>query len=118
MQDISIDREQVNVELLDSELKAALPGLVHGISSGRGKVVVHLDNDATNVQIANATQIVFGHDENRLTADQQKKLQREIDIAAGRIAHDEPFDTKTITLEELATRIAWLEQEIRDLRGL
>ena len=118
MQNISIDKTRVNVELLDAELKAALPDLVHGISSGRGKVVVHMDNDATNADITNAEQIVINHEESGLTAEQQKQQQREIDLAAGRIAYDEPLDPATITLETLATRIAWLEQEIRDLRGL
>lgn len=118
MQNISVDRTQVNVELLDAELKNALGVLVKGISTGRGQVIVHIDDDATDADIDHVEQIVIDHDETGLTADQQKQQQRATDIAAGRQIYDVPLDEKSITLEGLALRIKWLEEELRDLRGL
>ncbi len=118
MQNVSIDRLVVNVDLLDAELKAAIPDLVIGMSTGRGQVVVHLEDAATGIDIAAAEDIVNVHDETKLTTTQQKVLQREIDLADGRLSYDVVVDPQTVTLEELAARIAWLEEEIRDLQNL
>jgi len=119
MQSISIDRTSVNIELLDSELKSELPNLVVGTSTGPNKVVVHLDDNASKEDIALATQIVKDHDETLLTDAQYDKQELDAVIQADRdLYSDVIIDAKAVTLEQLAERVKWLENEIRDLRGL
>ena len=119
MQHIPVIKASVNIELLDSELKAVLPNLVEGISAGYNKVVVHLNDIASEKDIALATQIVKDHDEMLLTDEQYDKQALDAVIQTDRDLYgDDIIDAKTVTLEQLAKRVAWLENEIRDLRWL
>ena len=114
MKNVIVERQNINTQALDGELRAALGALVYGISASRGQVVVHLDSAASAQDEAQAEQIVIDHDASQLTAEQQAQA----DLEAERDSYASPLDPQAISLEDLASRVAWLEQEIRDLRGV
>ena len=100
MQNVIVERQDINVEALDGELRAALGALVYGISLSRGEVVVHLDSAATAADEAQAEQIVVDHDETQLTAEQQAQA----DLEAERDSYASPLDPQAVTLQDLAAR--------------
>ena len=114
MQNVIVERQKINTESLDGELRNSLGALVHGLSAGRGEVIVHLADRATQADIAQAEQIVNDHDEAQLTAEQQTQAELETE----RASYVASLDPQTVTLEELAARMAWLEKEIRAMGGL
>jgi hypothetical protein len=114
MQNIQVEKAAVNTSALDAELRNNLGNIVKGISSSRGQVIVHLDDNATAEQVSQAQQIVLDHDESQLTSEQLARQLLEVDRESYRVA----FDPASISLQQLAERIVWLEKEIRDLRGM
>lgn len=116
---ITVDRLDINVELLNEDILAALPGVALGITTGRGLVNVHLIDSATDTDITTATRVVYDHDEKALSIGQQRQQQQAADIETGRITYaDTIIDADHITLSSLARRVMWLENELRQLRGL
>jgi hypothetical protein len=118
MNDIVVQKASINIEALDADLRAALGAAVSGISYGGGQVTVHMDDNATPTQVQQAQQIVGSH-ANRLTAAQQAAVTRQEALAQLRQTAD------GITLatadfagkqRDLAQKVMWLEQEVRELR--
>jgi hypothetical protein len=70
MQNIQISKSGVNTDALDAALRTALGEQVFGISIGPHGVIVHLADDVTPAQIAQAEQIVIDHDPSILTPEQ------------------------------------------------
>jgi hypothetical protein len=121
MQHITIQREDINIKALDAELRGALGEVVHGISTGPQGVTVHLSDAATANDLAQAESIAANHDPSVLTADQQDEIARQQELAAARDANVEPIDPaiakgQDAVIQLLVQKIAWLEQEIADLR--
>lgn len=121
MIDITIDKTNINIEALDADLIAALPGLVSGISTGWYGVTVHLVDNATQGEIDTAIAIVNAHDSSVKTADQLSEEQRKLDLTTSQDANKtalEPNDYlgETALLQALVNKVAWLEMEIVDLR--
>jgi hypothetical protein len=121
MQHITIQRETVNIEALDAQLRDALGEVVHGISTGPKGVTAHLNDTATANDLAQAESIVTAHDPSVLTADQQNEIARQHQLAASRDANVEPIDPaiakdQDAVIRLLVQKVAWLEQEIADLR--
>ncbi len=120
MQNIIVDKTPVNVELLDYELRAALEtGLMVGISTGKGKVTLHMDDNATQANIDAATAIVVSHDHAVTTSRQDAQAAQDSRIAFARIIYvgnllDVPQANLTAALE----RINWLQDEVERLSGL
>lgn len=123
MQNIIVKRQTVNLEALDETIRAALGDVVTGVSSRPGAVVVHLIDAATTTQANQAQQIVLNHDASELTAEQTAEAQRRQHLETAREANRSNLDAEGIstadvtTLKQVARKVAWLEQEIRDLRG-
>ena len=122
MQDITIARNNVNVEALDAELQAALGNLSRGVSTGPYGVMVHLDDRATEAQIAQVQAIVEDHDPSVLTPEQQARQQRQARLETLRQTRGEALDPadyggQDAPIQTLAQKLAWLEQEVIDLRG-
>ena len=122
MTNITIERQGINDEALDAELRAALGNLVTGISSGPYGVIVHLDDQVTSAETNQARRMVENHDPEVLTPRQQAAQQRQQKLVQMRGARTEDLDPadysgETPSIQALAERIAWLEQEILDLRG-
>jgi hypothetical protein len=70
MQNITIERWDINIEALDAELRAELGEQVSGISTGPYGVIVHCVDTITPAQIAQVEQIVLDHDPSILTPEQ------------------------------------------------
>lgn len=119
MQNVHIDKTPVNVELLDSELKLALGALVFGVSTGSGKVVVHMDDSATQANIDQVTQIVNAHDHTGTTTDQDTATAQQSRIDAARVLYvGNPLDLPQASIADIGERVVWLQDEIEQLRGL
>jgi hypothetical protein len=122
MQDITIAQKPVNIEALDADLRAALGSTVAGISTGPYGVEVHLSDDATPTQLNQARSIVQAHDATKLSAQQQAEVQREAQLEQARqdnatSLNVSDYSGQNALIQKLAQKIAWLEQEIADLRG-
>lgn len=103
MREITIQRETINFEALDGALRAALGEQLVGMSTGPSGVTVYLTDNASDEQ------------------EQQAEIERQQQLAELRETNSEPFalgnyDAQPSLIQELAQRIAWLEQEIADLR--
>ena len=122
MQTITIARNDINDEALDAEVRAAFGTLTSGISTGPYGVMVHLDDRATPAQIAQAQTLVENHDPAVLTSEQEAEQQRQQRLASLRTSRGEALDPANYSgeaapIQTLADKLAWLEQEVLDLRG-
>lgn len=125
--EVILQRSVSNIPLLDEELRAALGDAFVGISikraGGVDTVSAHLRAEATAAQIKQAQQLIQGHDARQRTRQQQQADEQFARLQAGRAAYQQPlskvdFNNQTLLVQLLAARLAWLEEEIRDLRGL
>ena len=124
MQNITIERNtNINSEALDAAIRAAVGGKISGISTGSYGVCIHLtDETTTAADIEQARSIVTAHDPAILTADQQARQDRTQALATARSAQATPinvaaYKSEKAIIKALAGKIAWLEQEIVELRG-
>lgn len=122
MKNIVHERKAVNPEALDAELRAALGAALIGISAGPNGVLVHLQDDVTAQQVTTAQQLVAAHDPSRLSPRQQAEQERQQQLAALRSAkgaalNPTDYGSKDTLVQVLAQKLAWLEQEVLDLRG-
>jgi len=123
MPEIIVERQTVNIPALDQAARAALGDAVVGVSRRPGAAVIHLIADATRGQIEQARQIMLEHDPSLLTTEQTAEARRIQRLQAARQNNTTELDAESInstdltTLRQLARKVAWLEQEIRDLRG-
>lgn len=80
--DVTVVKAQVNMAALVEALRSALGAeLVSGVSTGKGRVRVHLADHATAEQQAQAESIVMNHDPLILTAEQRAREQERLDVA-------------------------------------
>lgn len=115
---LDYDRSKVVVKpvVLDRELRLRVPGFV-GLSWTDGLLRVHLvpdgavDMESLEGQVDDVLRL---HDP--MTPDIEEEKQAA--LAADRVTFAAALDPENITLGALARRVAWLEREIRDLRGM
>jgi len=123
MQNIIVERHAVNIEALDAELRSALGDVIAGMSTRPGAIVVHLSDAASKSQANQAQRLVLDHDATQLTSEQSGEVDRIQRLRAARQANRTALEVDGIsnndvdTIKRLARKVAWLEQEIRDLRG-
>jgi hypothetical protein len=115
---INIELKSVNLEALDADLRAALGAKISGVSYQRGVLTLHLLDSASEVEQASARAIVATHDPARLSTGQQAQVRLKQSRLENR---DNPlsldaFNSQLPLIRALAAKIAWLEQEILDLR--
>jgi hypothetical protein len=86
-------------------------------------VRVHLVRETPTEQVQQAEQIVRDHDPTQLTPEQQAELLQRQNLLQARA--DNPtlldidgYSSSDTLIQQLAYKIQWLEQEIRDLRDL
>jgi len=123
MKTITIAREQTNITALDEALENALGENYLGLSAYGGEVRVHLLRETSDADVLQAQQIVHDHDPAQLTMGQQAEITRRQNLLQARADNPALLDTATYAasdplLQELAHKLNWLEQEIRDLRDL
>jgi hypothetical protein len=122
MQTITIARNSVNLEALDADIRAALGSKAAGISSGPYGVAVHLSDNASQADIDQVQAIVAAHDSAVLTAEQQARIDQQAALDSARAANAVPvnladYSGEAANMQQLAGKIAWLEQEIAALQG-
>lgn len=123
MQNLEIVQASVNSAVLESELRTGLGDKFVGFSTGRGMVVVHLTDSVTEDDLALTQSIVTDHDATELTPRQIRQQTRQQAIQTARSQFTQPLDAtdysgESADIQALVNRVIWLEQEIRDLRGL
>jgi hypothetical protein len=123
MKNIVIDNiSAVNVPALDQTLRAALGEQVFGLSYSAAIVTVHLSDQATKAQENQARALVQAHDPAVLTPDQQAEINRQAKLDQARRDYGAAeidltlYEGKDSLLQQLATKIAWLEREVDALR--
>lgn len=120
MQQIEVERRQINSQALTAELRAVLGEQMLGLSTRPDAIVVYLADgpiDETEIR-----RIVTNHDPAQLTARQQAQQQRRADLVAARAEQNEvlnvsEFESLSPAMRQLARKLRWLELEVRSLRG-
>ncbi len=122
--DIEINpRGEINTEALDATLRAALGAAFLGLTVGGGKLVLHLTDDAPVSAVEQARGLVMAHDPAQLSPRQQAEKQRQARLQQareqyrGELLDPLVFEQTNPQLGLLARKIAWLEQELNDLRA-
>ena len=123
MTTITIAREQTNITALDETLDKLLTDYYLGLSVHNGAVRVHLLDETPSDLVHLAEQIVQSHDPSQLTLGQQAEISKRQSLLQARNATPTALDTIAYDgtdplLQQLANKLHWLEQEIRDLRDL
>lgn len=121
MIELWIERADVNVDLLDAQLREVSEEGFYGLSTGRGGVTLYISDTLDTEQRQQLIDIARAHDATALTPQQQAALARYEMLEQGRA--DEALDMaayaqSSVEIHTLAQKIAWLEQELRDLRGI
>lgn len=109
------DVQGVNLEALDDRLRALPGAAAKGISLRRGVVIVHLDAEAREEQIAAIRSLVRSHDPRQLSAAQQNQKQRAEQI---RTAHADALAARKASAGDLSEQVALLARRIDWLEKL
>jgi hypothetical protein len=115
--EISVNFEgSINLELLDETLRQALP--ITGISTAPGRITVHVEDSQFQPEmVAQAQTLIAAHNPNALTERQQKQQAQKAQLEVFRAQFLPDSGGGVVSLAALAEKLAWLETEIRDLRG-
>jgi len=119
MMTVTMQRTAINMEVLDEAIRQSVGSA--GITWDGEEVTVYLADDATPAQVTQARRIVDQHDPSRLSTRQQAALERKERLETLRADNAEFIDESAYTdesetVQKLAHRVAWLEQEILALR--
>jgi methionyl-tRNA synthetase len=123
MASVIVPRQKINLHALENALIAALDDYYDGLSTAPGEVHVHLAT-STPAHLADiARTIVQEHDPYRLTSAQQQHARQQVALQRAREANVHlldltDYDYADGIIRNLAKKIHWLEQEIRDLRDM
>lgn len=123
MKEIIVPKNPINTSVLDAELRSNLEADYLGLSTLLGDVIVFLEDSASGEAVQEAEALVLAHDASFLSVEQQAELARQQALVTARSAHTESldldaFEASAQDVQTLASYLAWLELEIRDLRGL
>jgi hypothetical protein len=122
MMTIEVERHIINMALLEEQLQAVAGEAYAGISTLPGRVVAYLTDTATPALAERVHEAIQQHDATQLTADQVRAAADKAALEAARSANGVPVNpadySQNALLQQLARKVAWLEQEIRDLRGI
>lgn len=113
-------RADVNVELLDADIRAALPSAI-GIAWDGNEVKVFLEENTPAKQIALVRQLVEQHDSTKLSERQKAERERKTQLEVLRSKNTNALEAagyaqESEMIQKLAARVAWLEQEILAIR--
>lgn len=125
MRILIIQRQGANIQALDETLRGQLGEDYLGLSTTPGEVRLHLREAASDHALEAARVIVQRHDPARLSVMQQAELERQQTLLSLRADNHNPLadddDDQQMQhrlTREIAAKVRWLEQEIRDLRGI
>ncbi|MBZ0302594.1 MAG: hypothetical protein K8J31_22805 [Anaerolineae bacterium] len=117
----------LNREALNAQLGAALGVVYVGFADRDTRegliVTVNLTGAATQADIDRLNDLMADHDPRQLTPTQQARQLREQKLAEARRDYKgvdlDPADfmSENASIQTLAAKVAWLEQEIAALRG-
>jgi predicted nucleic acid-binding Zn-ribbon protein len=116
----------VNREALNQTLSQALGAVYGGFADHESNedviVTVNLSDAATRADIEQLDTLMAAHDPAQLTEEQQAEQQRRQRLDSLRQARGEALDPDDYSdqdaeIQTLAQKLAWLEQEVIDLRG-
>jgi hypothetical protein len=122
MYTIEVERADLNIALLERDLQAMGGGFYAGLSARPGLVTAYLSDDADAGLLEAVRGAIRQHDAAQLTEEQAREMADKAALEAARSASREPVEPDEFAgnplLMRLAAKVAWLEREIRDLRGL
>lgn len=121
MIEMKIERTDINVELLDSQLRAAGGADFYGLSLQRGGVILYVSDAISAEAQRTLGSIARQHDATQVTPQQQAQAERKVVLEQGRTRapiDEKQYEGSPALMQALAAKIAWLEQEVRDLRGV
>ena len=110
----------VNPEALDAELRTAMPDSYASLLVSDSELRVFLNQDLPQSEVQ---AVLDAHDPASLTPEQQAEQARQEALAEARRNNasnldGSQYDAEAPLMRQLAQKIIWLEQEIRDLRDL
>ena len=120
---MQIDRRDVNIEALDDHLRRRIGDMFKGLSTNGEIVSIHLSDDVSAQAVLLAEELVQEHDPAARSLAQQERYEREMFLEQARYDNAAAINLTMYqdSVEEiriLAQKVMWLEEEIRDLRGL
>lgn len=121
MIEMKIDRIDVNVELLDAQLRAAAGEHFYGLSLQSGGVTLYVSDTISPDVQKTLGHLARQHDATQMTPQQEAYTARQTKLAQGRARQpldEKEYEASPPVIQALAAKIAWLEQELRDLRGV
>lgn len=123
MKTITIERQQTNITALDEMLETTLTDQYLGLSVHNGLVRVHLLDTTPSDVVRQAEALVQAHDPSQLTIGQQAEIAKRQVLLQSRVDNISNLDVGAYNssdplLQQLAQKLSWLEQEIRDLRDM
>ena len=122
MYTIEVERRDVNIALLERDLRALCGAVYTGLSTRPGVVVAYLSNQADMALLDAVRAAIQQHDATQLTEEQAQALTDKVALDIARSTTGEPVRLDEFAADplllRLAEKVAWLEREIRDLRGL
>jgi len=71
MIDLKIERDDVNVELLDAQLRSIGGDLFYGLSAQRGGLILYVSENASDTLRKQIMQAARQHDATQMTPEQQ-----------------------------------------------
>ncbi len=114
LEDIEFELGDANPPLLAEELRAALGACSPGVSWRDGVMRVHIHAPVMPQDRARVDAVRAAHQPDRFTYAEQIRA----DLEQQRRDHRSTLDPRSVSLEALARRVAWLEAELRHLREM
>ena len=118
---------EINRAALNDSLSTALGAAYSGFADRElpqgFSLIVYLSGEISPAQIDTLNNLIAAHDPRQLTAEQQARQAQQQKLAAARRDYQgsdlDPGDyaAEDGPIQALARKVAWLEQEIADLRS-
>lgn len=121
--ELAFEAQPVNVELLHEEMAIELGDGFAGISTGRDELRVIFNRPLRKKEPERVQQVLDEHDPEKMSERQVREKYRQENLALfrGRYRNTtldiKSYSDHTAKIQELVERVAWLEMEIRELRG-
>lgn len=117
----TFEKQAINPDLLHEELAEQLDSGFAGVSAGSSGVRVIFNRPFRKGETTVIAQVLAKHDAEKLSTRQAAEVERKGLLAMHREVNTLPVDVRDFVgepdaVQALAAKIAWLEQEILELR--